>query len=351
MVKYNGGDNLSSPRLEKFSAPVQIKKHRPGLPENLEICCALRTCWSVAKKTLLEALKERRLVCDGAMGTQLFLAGLENGACGELWNITHPDRVLEIQRRYAEAGADCIITNSFGGSRVSLKRHGHADEAVALNQASVRIVREAFDKREGYVLGDIGPLGPLMEPYGDLSREDGQAALEEQARALVEAGADAIIIETQTSLDELGLAIDAAKGAGAPCIIASLAYDLSQDKSFYVTMMGVMPDQAAQFVEERGANVIALNCGTGMDMAGAASVARIYRDSCQLPVMVQPNAGLPVLEKGKAVYKQTPEDMVKDVPMALDAGANIIGSCCGSTPDHTRAIRRVVEEFNKGLKR
>jgi len=301
----------------------------------------------MAKKSLLDAIKERRLVCDGAMGTQLFLAGLENGACGEMWNLTLPDRVLAIQKRYTDAGADCIISNSFGGSRVSLKRHGHDGQAVEINRAAVRIAREAFGGREGYVLGDIGPLGPLMEPYGDLPREEGQIALEEQARALVEAGADAIIIETQTSLDEMGLAIDAAKSAGAPCIIASLAYDLSQDGTFYVTMMGVLPDQAAKFVEERGGNIIALNCGTGMDMAGAANVARIYRESTILPVMVQPNAGLPVLEKGKAVYKQTPEDMVKDLPKALAAGANIIGSCCGSTPDHTRAIRAVVDKFNQ----
>ena len=302
-------------------------------------------CFSVAKKTLLEALKERRLVCDGAMGTQLFLAGLENGACGEMWNLTHPERVLEIQKRYAAAGADCLITNSFGGSRVSLKRHGHADQARAVNEAAVRIAREAFGGCEGYVLGDIGPLGPLMEPYGDLPREEGQAALEEQAKALVEAGADAIIIETQTGLDEMGLAIEAAKLAGAPCIIASLAYDLSQDKTFYVTMMGVMPDQAAAFVEEKGGNIIALNCGTGMDMSGAAMVAKIYRESCRLPTMVQPNAGLPVLENMKAVYKQTPADMGKDVPKALEAGANIIGSCCGSTPEHTREIRRIVDGY------
>ncbi len=302
----------------------------------------------MAKKTLLEALKERRLVCDGAMGTQLFLAGLENGACGEMWNLTHPDRVIAIQKRYAGAGADCLITNSFGGSRVCLKRHGHADKAIEINQAAVRLAREAFGGRDGYVLGDIGPLGPLMEPYGDLPREEGQAALEEQAKALVEAGVDALIIETQTGYEELGLAIDAAKSAGAPCIIASLAYDLSQDGTFYVTMMGIKPDAAAQFAEEHGANIIALNCGTGMDMAGAARVAKIYRETCDLATMVQPNAGLPVLEKGKAVYKQTPEDMVKDLPKALAAGANIIGSCCGSTPEHTRAIRAVVDQFNQG---
>lgn len=296
--------------------------------------------------SLLEAIQSRRLVCDGAMGTQLMLAGLESGACGEAWNLTHPDRVLAIQRRYADAGADCIISNTFGGSRIMLRRHGHEQELAALNAAGVRLAREAFGGRPGYVLGDIGPLGALLEPYGELAEAEARSALEEQAAALVGAGADAIIIETQTGLEELGLAIDAAKAARAPCIIASLAYDLSADGTFYKTMMGVSPEQAAEFVQERGAHIVALNCGTGMDMKGAALVARLYRESCSLPVMVQPNAGLPVLENLKAVYKQLPADMARDVPEVLDAGVAIVGSCCGSTPDHTRAIRDVVAGFN-----
>jgi 5-methyltetrahydrofolate--homocysteine methyltransferase len=300
------------------------------------------------KESLQEILLERRLVCDGAMGTQLMLAGLESGACGELWNLAHPDRVLGIQRRYADAGADCLITNTFGGSRIMLKRHNHVDDLRAINQAGVRIAREAFGGRDGFVLGDLGPLGAILEPYGDLSQDEARAAYEEQARALVEAGADAIIIETQTSLDEIGIAIDAAKAAGAPCIIASLAYDLSANQTFYVTMMGVLPAAAAEFVEARGANIVALNCGTGMDMAGAAKVSEIYHQHCKLPVMVQPNAGLPVLEKGRAVYKQSPADMAGGVGGALAAGANVIGSCCGSAPEHTRAIHQVVAAFNQG---
>ncbi|MGD0252400.1 MAG: homocysteine S-methyltransferase family protein [Verrucomicrobiota bacterium] len=300
------------------------------------------------KKLLQEAAFERRLVCDGAMGTQLMLAGLESGGCGELWNLTNPDRVLAIQRRYVDAGTDCLITNTFGGSRTVLNRHGVAGKVWAINQAGARIAREAFGNRPGYVLGDIGPLGAILEPYGELSQADAQIALEEQARALVEAGVDAIIIETQTSLEELGLAIDAAKAAGAPCIIGSLAYDLSADKTFFVTMMGVLPDKAAQFVEERGAHIVALNCGTGMDMTGAAKVVRLYRENCTLPTMAQPNAGLPVLEKGKAVYKQSPAEMANGVPGLLAAGANIVGSCCGSTPEHTHAIRQVIDEFNRG---
>jgi 5-methyltetrahydrofolate--homocysteine methyltransferase len=298
------------------------------------------------KEPLLEAVKKRRLVGDGAMGTELMLAGLEQGGCGEAWNLTHPERVLAIQKRYADAGADCIITNTFGASRLMLRRHGHAGEVEVVNRAGAEIARKAFGGRPGYVLGDIGPLGAILEPYGDLSAADAQAALEEQASALVGAGVDAVIIETQTSLEEIGIAIDACKAANAPCIIASLAYDLSQDGTFYKTMMGVSPEDAAKFVEEKGAHIVALNCGTGMDMTGAATVARLYRSNCSLPIMVQPNAGLPILENLKAVYKQLPADTAKAVPDALEAGVNIVGSCCGSTPEHTREIRRMVDQWS-----
>ncbi len=299
------------------------------------------------KKLLHHAVLDRRLVCDGAMGTQLMLAGLKPGGCGELWNLTNRECILEIQRRYVQAGADCLVTNTFGASRTMLERHGQADNMRAINQAGVSIAREAFGDIDGYVLGDIGPLGAILEPYGDLPQETAYKVYEEQARALVEAGADAIIIETQTSLEELGLAVEAARAAGAPCIIASLAYDLSADKTFYVTMMGVLPDEAARQLEIKGANIIALNCGTGIEMSGAAAVIERYRKVCTLPTMVQPNAGLPVFENGKAVYKQLPEDMASGVPQVLQAGANIVGSCCGSTPEHTLAIRRIVSEFNR----
>jgi 5-methyltetrahydrofolate--homocysteine methyltransferase len=121
------------------------------------------------KKPLLEAIKERPLLGDGAMGTQLMLAGLEPGSCGEAWNLTHPEKVLAIQRRYAEAGSDCILTNTFGGSRIMLNRHANADQVVQLNQAAVEIVRQAFGGRQGYVIGDVGPFGGLLEPYGEFT--------------------------------------------------------------------------------------------------------------------------------------------------------------------------------------
>lgn len=296
-------------------------------------------------QSLLDAIRARPLLGDGAMGTQLMLAGLEQGNCGEEWNLTHPDRVLAIQRRYAEAGSDCILTNTFGGSRIMLRRHSNDDKVDAINQAAAAIAREAFGGRNGFVIGDIGPFGGLMEPFGDFTEAEVREAFNEQAKALVDGGVDAIIIETQTSLEELAAGIDAAKHAGAPCVIGSLAYDVTRDGSTFRTMMGVDPERAAEFIEERGGHVVALNCGTGMNMERALQAVARYRRVTSLPVMVQPNAGQPKLVNMKVVYDETPEEMVRGVKPLLEAGANIIGACCGSTPDHVRAFRKAMNEF------
>jgi 5-methyltetrahydrofolate--homocysteine methyltransferase len=299
----------------------------------------------MTKKLLQDAIRERPLLGDGAMGTQLMFAGLEQGNCGEAWNLTHPERVLAIQRRYAEAGAECIITNTFGGSRIMLNRHGEADHVVAINKAGVAITRQAFGDRDGYVLGDIGPFGGLLEPYGDFTESQVRSAFEEQAGALVDGGADAIIIETQTSLEELLIGIESAQAAGAKCIIGSMAYDVTLDGSTFRTMMGIEPERAAEFMEEHGAHIVALNCGTGMDMERARAAVERYKSATSLPVMVQPNAGKPRLINMKVVYDETPEQMVQGLIPLLRAGVNVVGSCCGSTPEHTRAFRKVMDEF------
>src|SRR5256714_1334241 len=296
-------------------------------------------------QSLLDAMRERTLLGDGAMGTQLMLAGLVQGNCGEEWNLTHPEKVLGIQRRYAEAGSDCILTNTFGGSRIMSNRHGNAGKVVEINQAAVNIAREAFGGRDGYVIGDVGPFGGLMEPYGDFSETQVRDAFTEQAKALVDAGADAIIIETQTSLEELGIGIDAAREAGAACIIGSMAYDVTLDGETFRTMMGIDPERAAEFMEERGAHVVALNCGTRMDMERACEPVRRYKQVTGLPVMAQPNAGQPKLIEMKVCYDETPAEMVKGVVPLLEAGANIVGACCGSTPDHIRAFRNAMDEY------
>jgi 5-methyltetrahydrofolate--homocysteine methyltransferase len=299
------------------------------------------------KLPIMQAMLERPLLGDGAMGTQLMFAGLEQGNCGEEWNLTHPEKVLAIQRAYVEAGSDCLLTNTFGGSRIMLNRHGNAGQVAAVNQAAVQIAREAFGEKQGYVIGDIGPFGGLMEPYGEFTEDEVRDAFAEQAHALVDAGADAIIIETQTSLEELALGINAAKQAGAPCVIGSLAYDVTLDGSTFRTMMGIDPERAAEFMEERGVDVIALNCGTRMDMQRAQQAVERYRSVSSLPVMAQPNAGQPKLVDMQVVYDETPEEMVQGVIPLLQAGVNILGACCGSTPAHIRAFRTTIDAFLK----
>src|SRR5205814_6559993 len=201
--------------------------------------------------------------------------------------------------------------------------------------------------RDGYVIGDVGPFGGLMEPYGEFTETQVRDAFTEQAKALLDAGADAIIIETQTSLEELGIGIDAAREAGAACIIGSMAYDVTLDGETFRTMMGIDPERAAEFMQERGAHVVALNCGTGMDMLRASEAIERYKQSTDLPVMAQPNAGQPKLINMNVVYDETPAEMVKGVVPLLEAGTNIIGACCGSTPDHIRAFRAAMDDYLK----
>jgi 5-methyltetrahydrofolate--homocysteine methyltransferase len=226
-----------------------------------------------------------------------------------------------------------------------LNRHGNAGRVAAINRAGVEIARRAFGDREGYVIGDIGPFGGLLEPYGDFAESDVRSAFTEQARALVESGAHAIIVETQTSLEELQLGLEAARDAGAACVIGSMAYDVTLDGSTFRTMMGIDPERAAEFMMENGADIVALNCGTGMDMERARQAVIRYRRVTDLPLMVQPNAGQPKLVNMKVVYDETPEQMVRGVVPLLEAGANIVGACCGSTPDHIAAFRRAIDEF------
>jgi 5-methyltetrahydrofolate--homocysteine methyltransferase len=301
-------------------------------------------------KPLLEAIQERPLLGDGAMGTQLMAEGLAAGTCGEQWNLTEPGKVLTIQRRYVEAGSDCILSNTFGGCRITLDGHGLADQAPAINRAAVGIAREAFGEKAGYVIGDIGPFGGFMAPYGDVEEDDVRDALNEQAKALVEAGVDAVIVETQTALEEFAIGIKAAKQAGAGCVIGSMAYDVGPDGTTLRTMMGVDPDTAVRFMLDQGVDIVGLNCGSGMDIHKALLAVKAYRRVTDLPIMVQPNAGQPELVDGKVVYGQDPASMAAGVPPLLDAGVNIIGSCCGSTPEHIRAFRQTIDAYpNAGV--
>ena len=197
----------------------------------------------------------------------------------------------------------------------------NAEKVVDVNHAGVEIVRQAFGNRDGYIIGDMGPFGGLMEPYGDFTETQVRDAFNEQAQALVDAGCDAIIIETQTSLEELLLGIQAAKNAGAPCVIGSMAYDVTLDGSTFRTMMGIDPERAAGFMQEHGADIVALNCGTGMDMERARQAIERYKRVTGLPVMAQPNAGQPKLVNMKVVYDETPPQMAAGVVPILARAA------------------------------
>jgi 5-methyltetrahydrofolate--homocysteine methyltransferase len=294
-------------------------------------------------QALLEALVQRPLLADGAMGTQLQAAGLELGGCGEHWNLKHPDRVLAIQKRYVAAGSDCLMTHTFGASAINLARHGLAESVEAINRAGVEIARQAFGDRAGYVLGDIGPFGGLLKPFGNVTLEQARAAFRQQASALVAAGVDGIIIETQTALEELGLAIEAAREAGARCIIGSVAFEITRNGRDARTLMGVTPEKAAKFLQGAGAHVAGANCGKDVDVAWMTTILSRYRTACDLPLMAKPNAGRPVLENGHWVYKQPPEEMAAGLEGLLKAGARIVGACCGSTPAHIALFRTVLD--------
>jgi len=289
---------------------------------------------------LLAAIEGKILLSDGAMGTQLQLAGLEPGECGEHWNLTHPEIVEGVQRAYAVAGSDILITNTFGACRLALERHDLADEVTNINRAGVEIARRAMGDKHGFILGDIGPFGGLMEPYGETPEADVRCAFAEQAEALVSAGVDGIIVETQTAFEEAGLGIEAALKAGSPCVIVSFSFDVSHDGADLRTMMGINPEAAAEFAKNAGADIIGINCGSHVDIDRAITATKRYRNTCDLPVMAQPNAGQPELIEFKTVYRQTPEEMASKVVQLAEAGANIIGSCCGSTPETIAAMRQ-----------
>jgi 5-methyltetrahydrofolate--homocysteine methyltransferase len=291
-------------------------------------------------KPLLQAIRaDAPLVGDGAMGTELQKAGLEPGGCGDEWNLLHPGRVLAIQRAYVDAGSQCLITNTFGSNRFVLGRYDLQEKVREIARAGARIAREAMAEK-GWVLGDVGPCGGFLEPLGEITEEELAASMREQIGGLLEGGVDAIILETITALDELQLGIRIACELGAPCVIASVAYDKMKDGS-YRTMMGVTPAQAAEAA--RAADVLAANCGTGLKPREFLAIARQYRAVSDKPIMLQPNAGQPQLVGTEVVYPVSPREIARDL-IALAAEAQIVGACCGSSPAH-------IAEFARWLRR
>lgn len=286
-------------------------------------------------RSLTDALhRGATIVGDGGMGTELQRAGLEPGGCGDEWNLTHPDRVQAIQQRYADAGAQILLTNTFGTNRYVLARYGLEDRVADIARAAVSNARAAGGDR-AWVLGDVGPCGGFLEPLGEIARGELEDTWRDAIGALLDAGVDGIMLETMTAVDELVVGIGVARELGAPLIVASMAYDAVRGGQ--KTMMGVAPADGARAAVDAGATVVGANCGR-LEPEDFVLVAQSIRSACEAPIYLQPNAGQPRLEGDAVVYPRDPESLAPAL-VALTRHAAVVGGCCGTTPAHIAAFR------------
>ena len=272
------------------------------------------------------------LVSDGAMGTELMRAGLAPGECPESWNASRPDDVRAISRSYFDAGSDMVLTNTFGASRWKLAKFDLADRQEKLVSAGVKLAVEGGDGK-GIVALSIGPTGEFIAPLGTLSPEEVKADFAAQVAAAAEAGADGILCESMSALEEITLGVEAAREAGL-CALATMTF--SKGPAGYRTMMGNSPAETAKALEEAGADVVGANCGVGVE--DMIHIVAEMREATAKPILVHANAGMPELKNGQTVFPEGPEEMAAKVLALREAGAQIIGGCCGTTPDHIRAM-------------
>ncbi len=289
--------------------------------------------------SILEAIKNNRiLLSDGAWGTLLQAKGLKPGECPELWNITHRPDVISIAESYLLAGSDIIETNSFGGNKFKLSEYGLGERVDEINMAAAAISREASGTGK-YVAGSIGPTGKMLL-IGDVTETELYDAFSQQAIALEKGGADIIIIETMSAVDEASLAVKAARDKTNCTVIITMTFSRTLNGE-YRTMMGVSPEEMVVSMKEAGAHIVGSNCGNGIgDMI---SIVRSIRAAdSKIPIMIQANAGAPELINGKTIFRESPEMMASFIPEIIKAGASIIGGCCGTTPDHIREIGKSI---------
>jgi len=273
------------------------------------------------------------LLSDGAWGTELVRHGLEAGDTPELWNAERPDAVEAVARGYVDAGSDIILTNTFGGSRWKLDKSGLADRTAELNRLGTALSRRAAGGR-ALVFASVGPTGEFMAPLGLKPEDDFVACFAEQILACVQAGTDGLVVETMTDLGEAKAALDAARQVCDLPVVVSMTFD--KGPAGFATMMGVTPEQAAAELDAAGADIVGANCGSGID--NMIDVARLLRSATNKPLWIKSNAGMPELVDGATVFRESPEEMASKVGTLVKAGANIIGGCCGTTPDHIRQI-------------
>ncbi len=293
-------------------------------------------------KNLMEELAARPVCGDGAMGTLLMARGMTSGACGMAWNLERPEDVEAIHDAYRAAGSQLITTNSFGGSRFVLDSHGRAASVRELNLAAARVARAAAGDG-AWVLGDVGPCGDFLEPVGDLTEMEVRDAFRAQIEALLEGGADAVLVETMSDPAEMLLGIEAALACDpAVPVVATYAFQKTASGGFR-TMMGTTVDEAIRRAVDAGAKIVGANCGSALDFDDYVALCReIAAAANGARVIIQPNAGAPQQVDGRTVYLATPAQMAAAAERLMDAGAHIVGGCCGTTPEHLAAIARSV---------
>ena len=295
---------------------------------------------------LRERIKKGLFLLDGAMGTQLIARGINVGTCNDYLNVETPDIISEIHHAYLRAGSDAVTTNTFGANDFTLRRHGLANEVEKINKAGAQIARRAVGQ-DNYVLGDIGPTGDFLEPLGSLKPAECKDAFARQAEALIAGGVDGLIIETVTALDEMTLIIQAVKSVcGDLPVFASMSFDKAGND--FKTMMGVGVEAMAAAIIPLGVDAIGFNCGTATLDEYVALADRLFSASRKLSddvlIFAQPNAGKPELIEGKTVYKVTPENFAAAEEEIFSIGINILGGCCGTGPEHIKALAERIKK-------
>lgn len=292
--------------------------------------------------SILNRLREKEiLVSDGAWGTYLQEKGLRPGECPELWNLTNREVVLGIAGGYCEEGIDLVQTNSFGGTRFKLQHYGLEERVVELNKAAAEISRQAAGQ-DVIVLGSMGPTGKILLA-GEVTEIELYDAFAKQAIALESGGADAVCIETMSDTEEALCAIRAVKENTRLEIVSTFTFERTKQGE-YRTMMGISPQEMAAALMDEGVPIIGANCGNGIQEM-IPIVRQIRQFDRQVPILIHANAGTPILQGGETRFRESPEEMAKWVPELIEAGANIVGGCCGTTKAHIRAIRQAVEDF------
>ncbi len=282
---------------------------------------------------------QKVLLADGATGTNLHKMGLKPGTPPEDLIFDQPELLLELERSFVEAGADILLTCTFGGTSIRMKESKYADRVAEANSRAVALARQAASAREGILVGgSIGPTGQLIEPYGPLTVAEAFTSFQEQAKALVEAGVDLLVIETHFAYNEADAAFKAVRSVSDLPVVVSFSYDRGVR-----TMMGVKPADMIMHYREMGATMVGANCGTSLE--NMEKVAREYNDTSPgFPLWIKPNAGLPRMDDETTVYDVTPEQMAEYARKYVANGARVVGGCCGTTPAHIAAISRAIKQ-------